>query len=524
MHFFKNFSSLHLDIVGIVAILGEGSTSRNAQASGLSWFHVLPRLYPAPQALMKNHQDRRLPTEPGIVVGALSGRVKNELNFFTQMLHDEELGDFEVELVRVRKKADAAGLPAFNTKKWGHLAALSVLGLSMFITLIGLARWRNDGPALLAAIMLSFCSTTVGMASWWTLDFPEEKPQPEREKVIPRGDVVIFYPKTGAFRVVWCDEFVSRMYFKVERCKHYFDDNYYRLTALLTTILLMGGLIMLGNATAELQAAFAACYILLNVLYWISSALNPFTHVWRHNYDVEKFKIDFQPDAEQEIPKFDPGGPGDRDLEASPASSLAENALKATLPKKRTHILPTQSTTLKQPKRMLTRILTLDLAMLTPTTPNPPPYKAPMMTTALWVTIALTENTRWARSTNIAPSHPVWDQWLSAAQNHVEHERQQYADSPRFVALMYEIGTISKVYHANNLEETGGIGSSAMRSDERPEHNHDGRSYSSSSTAVSQKVKKVPTPLKRRTILGDDDDDHRRVCLMLSHGLSVGYA
>lgn len=393
---------------------------------------------------MKNHQDRRLPTEPGIVVGALSGRVKNELNFFTQMLHHEELGDFEVELVRVRKKADAAGLPAFNTKKWGHLAALSVLGLSMFITLIGLARWRNDGPALVAAIMLSFCSTTVGMASWWTLDFPEEKPQPEREKVIPRGDVVIFYPKTGAFRVVWCDEFVSRMYFKVERCKHYFDDNYYRLTALLTTILLMGGLIMLGNATAELQAAFAACYILLNVLYWISSALNPFTHVWRHNYDVEKFKIDFQPDAEQEVPEFHPGGPGDRDLEASPASSPAENALKATLPKRRTHILPTQPTTLKQPKRMLTRILTLDLAMPTTTTPSPPPYKAPMMTTALWVTIALTENTRWARSTNIAPSHPVWDQWLSAAQNHVE--RTYFKSHDRFVPRYRQSHDGSTIY------------------------------------------------------------------------------
>lgn len=430
MQFFKDFSSLHLDIVGIVAILGEGSTSRNAQASGLSWFHILPRLYPAPQALMKHHQDRRLPTQPGIVVGALSGRVKNELNFFTQMLHNEELDDFEVELVRVRKKIDAANLPAFDSKKWGHLAALSVLGLAMFITLIGLARWRNDGPALLAAIMLSFCSTTVGMASWWKLDFPEERPQPERKNVIPRGDVVIFYPKTGAFRVVWCDELVSRMYFKVERCKHYFDDNYYRLTALLTTILLMGGLIMLGNSTAELQAAFAACYILLNALYWLSSALNPFTHVWTHNYDVEKFKIDIQPNSEQEIPEFRPGVT-DRELEASPVSSTLDTAPKTTLPIRRTQLPNDPSTTLRQPKKMLTRVLTLDIAKPSPKTLNPAPYKARMMTTALWVTIALTENTRWARSTNIAPSHPVWDQWLSTAQKHVE--RTYFKAKDRFV-------------------------------------------------------------------------------------------
>jgi hypothetical protein len=399
MHFFNNFSSLQLDIVGIVAILGEGSTSRNAQASGLSWFHILPRLYPAPQALMKHHQDRRLPTEPGIVVGALSGRVKNDLNFFTQMLHHEELGNSQVELVRVRKKPEAAGKPAFDVKKKGHLAALSVLGLIMSITLVGLARWRDDGPALLAAVMLSFCSSTVGLASWWTLDFPEAKPQEDRAGAIPRGDVVIFYPKTGAFRVIWCDEGVQRMYFTVERCKHYFDDDYYRLTALVTTVLLMGGLIMLGNSTAELQAAFAACYILLNALYWLSSALNPFTHVWKHNYDIEKFKIELQPESEDASPEF--------------------------------RLRGAQSHPMPSPGRALTRVLTMELPKHVPIGANPEPYNAAIMTRALWIAIALTENTRWARSTNIAPSHPVWDQWLAEAQKHVD--RTFFRTKRRFI-------------------------------------------------------------------------------------------
>ena len=79
LQIFGKFADLELDIVGIVAILGEGSTSPNAQASALSWYHVLLRLYPAPQALLKNHQEKSLPVDLGVVVGAEPGRVKNEL-------------------------------------------------------------------------------------------------------------------------------------------------------------------------------------------------------------------------------------------------------------------------------------------------------------------------------------------------------------------------------------------------------------------------------------------------------------
>jgi len=34
-----------------------------------------------------------LPVDLGVVVGAESGRLKNELNFFTQLLHDKGLDD-----------------------------------------------------------------------------------------------------------------------------------------------------------------------------------------------------------------------------------------------------------------------------------------------------------------------------------------------------------------------------------------------------------------------------------------------
>jgi hypothetical protein len=38
MHFLDSFDSLKLDVVGIIAVLGEASVTRNAQVSALSWY------------------------------------------------------------------------------------------------------------------------------------------------------------------------------------------------------------------------------------------------------------------------------------------------------------------------------------------------------------------------------------------------------------------------------------------------------------------------------------------------------
>ena len=296
MHFVNSFSQLQLDIVGIVAVLGEGSTARNAQASALSWHHILPRLLPAPQALLKHEPEKRLPTQKGTVVGAYAGNTRFELNFFSQLLHPDKLQEYEVELVKVEKKKKTKDTTkeklAYNVKQYGYLAALSVLGCFMAIALFALSIVHNDGFAFCATVLLSFTSTTVGFASWWRLDFKEEIPKPGRE--IPLGDVVIYYPRQGAFRVVRCDELVSRLYFEAETCENLFDDDQYRITALFSAVFLLAGLLCLGNSRPIMQLAFAASYILLNVLHWGSSALNPLVYHWEHNYDVEVLSLNLQ--------------------------------------------------------------------------------------------------------------------------------------------------------------------------------------------------------------------------------------
>lgn len=286
MFFVGKGDSLQLDIVGIVAILGEGSILRNAQASALSWHHLLPRLIPAPQALLKHAQPGRLPTQTGIVSGVYSGNVRHELNFFTSILHPVELKRFQIEVVEVSRNREYDNKKdfIFGVNDYGVLHALSCLGFLMSCTLLGLSIWKRDGFAFIATVLLSLTSTFVGCASRWKLIFKEENPR-NPEEVIPDGDVVIYYPGPGAFRVIRCDEVVSRLYFQAEECEYPLNDNGYRALAMAASVTLIFGLICMGNAHLFLQISFATAYIILNALYWASSAINERYH-WLHAYTV----------------------------------------------------------------------------------------------------------------------------------------------------------------------------------------------------------------------------------------------
>lgn len=76
----NSLDALQLDIVGFLAILGEGSVLANAQVSTLSRWIFLPRLLPAPQALMRPSRPQKLEPVPGRVTGIYSGNQIDSIN------------------------------------------------------------------------------------------------------------------------------------------------------------------------------------------------------------------------------------------------------------------------------------------------------------------------------------------------------------------------------------------------------------------------------------------------------------
>lgn len=127
-------------------------------------------------------------------------------------------------------------------------------------------------------------STNTGIANKWKASPNDPKPDPNS----PPGNVVIRYPQ-GAFIVVKCSERTARyLYFNPsERCTYSVrSTSLYRLLSLLSTLLLMAGVISLANATIYMQLGFAGSYMLINIAYWIGAALPPARH-----WDLSRFNV-----------------------------------------------------------------------------------------------------------------------------------------------------------------------------------------------------------------------------------------
>lgn len=75
------FSNLQLDIVGFLAILGEGSVLASSSVATLSSVIFLPRLLPAPQALLRPSRPDKLPSSKGWATGVHSGNERDYVNF-----------------------------------------------------------------------------------------------------------------------------------------------------------------------------------------------------------------------------------------------------------------------------------------------------------------------------------------------------------------------------------------------------------------------------------------------------------
>ncbi|KAL2046624.1 hypothetical protein ABVK25_011663 [Lepraria finkii] len=277
-----SFGHLQLDIVGFLAILGEASVIANAQVSSLSYLALLPRLLPAPQALIRTTRPENLKPDTGKVIGARSGGIRDYVNHIAHILHSREpLDAYSVRCERITKPNREATVSA---KTFGPLAGVELLGTAMSVALLVLSITRSDGFALLATILLSLLSTLIGVGSRWKLTLMQRR----ANRRVPKDSIIIKYPH-GAFLIVKCDENIAReLYWHPEECNYVFGDTVYRLISLVGTLTLMFGVICLGNSTLYLQVGFAASYMILNVAYWIVAALPAQWHWDLSCYEVER--------------------------------------------------------------------------------------------------------------------------------------------------------------------------------------------------------------------------------------------
>lgn len=267
-----------------LAILGEAAVAQTARTSCLTYAGFLPRLLPAPQALLRIGRLDRLPTEPADVIGYRSGNIRHTLGLIPRLLtKPERLNRYHVQCLRIeRTKKDEEAIVTAAT--FGPITWLAIASFTLLAGLVIYSIYLRDGMAMIALALLGSVSILAHMGLYSRIRLAEYK---EKDRVVPKSDVVIVYPN-GTFQIVSCNEEIARkLFIETEQCVYKITNgNVYRVLAMVATLMLMFGVICLANAVPRLQFAFACAMIALNAAHWTVAALPEHYH-----WDLRTFKV-----------------------------------------------------------------------------------------------------------------------------------------------------------------------------------------------------------------------------------------
>ncbi|KAI1307172.1 hypothetical protein F5Y03DRAFT_127615 [Xylaria venustula] len=102
-----------LDVVTLLAVIGESSIAEHAQIITASVLCLLPRIIPAPQALLKPSRPQRLPETTARMTGVYSGVVLDTVGFFANIIHPlDKLQPFAFKVLEIKHtdKNNAGGI------------------------------------------------------------------------------------------------------------------------------------------------------------------------------------------------------------------------------------------------------------------------------------------------------------------------------------------------------------------------------------------------------------------------------
>lgn len=92
-----------LDAVTLLAVIGESAIAENGQTLTATPFCLIPRIIPAPQALLQAARPPRLPSVPARMSGVYSGVDLHSVGFFANIIHPlEELPPFAFRVMEIR--------------------------------------------------------------------------------------------------------------------------------------------------------------------------------------------------------------------------------------------------------------------------------------------------------------------------------------------------------------------------------------------------------------------------------------
>ncbi|RAL67711.1 hypothetical protein DID88_008449 [Monilinia fructigena] len=232
-----------LDIVSLLAVIGESAMAEHSQSMTSSWMCMLPRIIPAPQVLLKSARPSRMPQVNAAVVGVHSGIFIPTLNFFPNIIHPiEDLEPYEFKVFEINhSNSGKSPPPPTSTNKEREFSNSSSIDAAHLESGRKLQPRRRD---TLAA------------------------------KITHRG-TKLDGSKPHVPARFWCNEDVAReLYSGTEECRYYVSTDPYRILVGFGTFLLMVSVVLLGNCDFQMQISIGVSYIVLNGAFWGVALMN----------------------------------------------------------------------------------------------------------------------------------------------------------------------------------------------------------------------------------------------------------
>ncbi|KAI4112704.1 MAG: hypothetical protein LQ345_006186 [Seirophora villosa] len=230
-----------LDIVSILAVLGESHIKIHAQAITASRLCLLPRLLPNPQALLQQARPKRLPLPPYAVQTT------------------------EIGWTRGQEKVPVV---------YRTLAPLNVVAIASSLLSIAVLIWSallHDGVAFIGVLLISLASSALGYASYWRRNLPNRVAR----RMTPIEEIVL-QTRWEAFVIVLCKDDIARsLYWQPEDCRYASSSRAARLLGgVVGGLMVLAGVVLFANCSSwAMQAAIGTSYATLNVVYWLVTVM-----------------------------------------------------------------------------------------------------------------------------------------------------------------------------------------------------------------------------------------------------------
>lgn len=186
-----------LDVVNILAFLGEHNILAYSQQICMSWTCFLPRLIPAPQGLLVQRPKNLASGDDVSVQGLFSGNSRHNLQYFGRMLHTDgsDLDSFTTRVLNIDWESDGRNTNTIRPKLFSQINLIAIFSC---VLSFGLAAWAcvlGDAPALTGILVMSFTTPLLYVGMRWSPPIFRRN-----MKQVHPSDLVVISPRMDASR------------------------------------------------------------------------------------------------------------------------------------------------------------------------------------------------------------------------------------------------------------------------------------------------------------------------------------